>query len=676
MRRTLALAVMASVFGRASRGALGTRARDSEGTDGKEASTPNAGARGDDGDGTSTLGYVDENAGLRFGRIDEDVLRAILANDAEDDPDEMSGADDDGDDEYDAGEGEDEDEDEDADEPSAETSVTQRFARLGEGAPTEKELRRLERRRARENRRRARPKTPTATAPDEEVLRKMRAAALVDVVEDEPKTLGAMESSSPVGVVTTKAGVDAPRAPARTPTRPRRRGRRGDGSFPSSVPGSTHAGDAKTKSAAHLDGWELTFSDEFDGDELDLNKWRPKMNESAPGLERHGGQQQFYTPSMCKVVDGALVMATRRQRGVNEPAKPHTGGVRRGKGEQYPFLSCMVDTRQTFTQTYGRVEIRAKIPDSKCPGIWPQHWMLPDPDKSIPKRACWPLGGQIDIMRSFGRGLGGPGTRSGTVESGYHFAPKAECGAEGFARTAYPHLMEPPIDFSAGFHTFAVEWHKETLTFFVDGRRVQHLSRFNVPIIPRWPFYLILNTAVSPFGMPAALTECDDDMFHYVDYVRVYKRASARLSPDVWRFLAFSGVVLVAFIVVSFCTLRRAFNREARDFYDYGEDSEDDVDLLAIDDDLYVTKEDEYGRERKPVKAFRYGVDDDDDDAPFSRRRGSKTATSPLIGDVALALPDDGTGRFRQTGPYIRRRVNPPKSAEPGVYADVWGRDQ
>ena len=164
MRRRFARAVMASVLGRASRGVLGTRARDSEGTDGKDASTPNAEARGDDGDGTSTLGYVDENAGLRFGRIDEDVLRAILANDAEDDPDEMSGADDDGDDEYDAAEREDEDEDED--EPSAETSVTQRFARLGEGAPTEKELRRLERRRARENRRRERPKTPTATAPD------------------------------------------------------------------------------------------------------------------------------------------------------------------------------------------------------------------------------------------------------------------------------------------------------------------------------------------------------------------------------------------------------------------------------------------------------------------------------------------------------------------------------
>ena len=351
---------------------------------------------------------------------------------------------------------------------------------------------------------------------------------------------------------------------------------------------------------------------------------------------------------MCKVVDGALVMATRRQRGVNEPAKPHTGGVRRGKGEQYPFLSCMVDTRQTFTQTTDawRFARRFPIPSVRASGR--STGCCPIPTRASRSAR---VGRSAVRLTSCARSDEVSAVRHAlrTVESGYHFAPKAECGAEGFARTAYPHLMEPPIDFSAGFHTFAVEWHKETLTFFVDGHRVQHLSRFNVPIIPRWPFYLILNTAVSPFGMPAALTECDDDMFHYVDYVRVYKRASARLSPDVWRFLAFSGVVLVAFIVVSFCTLRRAFNREARDFYDYGEDSEDDVDLLAIDDDLYVTKEDEYGRERKPVKAFRYGVDDDDD-APFSRRRGSKTATSPLIGDVALALPDDGTGRFRQTG--------------------------
>lgn len=429
------------------------------------------------------------------------------------------------------------------------------------------------------------------------------------------------------------------------------------GGFPVLVPGSTK--DVRPQ-AKRRDGWVLSWSDEFDGDALDTTKWQPKVNASAPGLERHGGQQQWYTPDMCKVVDGALVLATRRREGVMNMATKT--GVNRGNGEGYPFLSCWVDTKDTFTQTYGRVEIRAKIPDTTCPGIWPQHWMLPNPATSVPKQACWPLGGQIDVMQSYGKGRGGPGTRAGTVESGYHFAPQGECGVDGYARSAYPAPLDDKVDFSDGFHTFAVEWSKETLTFFVDGHVVNELSQFNVPIIPRWPFYLILNTAVSPFGMPDALDQCADDMFHYVDYVRVYKRAAVRLSSDVWHFLTFSVVVLVSFILISVFALRGAYNR---------------------DDEIFYTAYDEYGVEyKKPIKQFAYDVNDDDETASFGRQkpRNEKIgAATPLIGDVVLALPDDGTGRYQHSGRFgmstIRRRPLPPSQSNRGYYADIWSRD-
>jgi len=431
------------------------------------------------------------------------------------------------------------------------------------------------------------------------------------------------------------------------------------GGFPVVVPGATKDVRPQEK---RRDGWVLSWSDEFDGGFLDSTKWQPKMNASAPGLERHGGQQQFYTPDMCKVVDGALVLATRRRDGVITDAS--RTGVNRGNGDGYPFLSCWVDTKDTFTQTYGRVEIRAKIPDASCPGIWPQHWMLPNPATSVPKQACWPLGGQIDVMQSYGRGRGGPGTRAGTVESGYHFAPQGECGVDGYARSAYPSPLDVKIDFSDDFHVFAVEWNKESLTFYVDGHVVNELSQFNVPIIPRWPFYLILNTAVSPFGMPEALEQCADDMFHYVDYVRVYKRAAVRLSPEVWHFLTFSAVVLVSFIVVSVVALHGAYKRE--------------------EDTFYTTAYDEYGVEyRKPVKQFTYDVNDEDENAPFGRRKPDTKvgAATPLIGDVVLALPDDGTGRYQQSGvgrfgvSTIRRRPLPPSQKNRGYYADIWSRD-
>ena len=72
-------------------------------------------------------------------------------------------------------------------------------------------------------------------------------------------------------------------------------------------------------------------------------------------------------------------------------------GAERTHESEYPFVSCWVDTRKHFSQTYGRVEIRAQFPDHSCPGVWPQHWMLPVPETAVPREACWPVGGEIDI---------------------------------------------------------------------------------------------------------------------------------------------------------------------------------------------------------------------------------------------------------------------------------------
>ena len=85
------------------------------------------------------------------------------------------------------------------------------------------------------------------------------------------------------------------------------------------------------------------------------------------------GPEQWYSPDECKVVGGALALRTRRRSG-DFFLVP---GAKRASASEYPFSSCWVDTMKTFTQTYGRVEIRAKLPDHACPGVWPQHWWGP-----------------------------------------------------------------------------------------------------------------------------------------------------------------------------------------------------------------------------------------------------------------------------------------------------------
>jgi beta-glucanase (GH16 family) len=476
------------------------------------------------------------------------------------------------------------------------------------------------------------------------------------------------------------------------------------GGFPSVVVGATSfVDDIET----HLDGWQLTWSDEFDGDTLDLTKWTPKSNASAPGLERFGGQQQWYDPSECRVAGGALAIRTRRRPGDDFFLVP---GAERTHASEYPFVSCWVDTRKHFSQTYGRVEIRAQFPDHSCPGVWPQHWMLPVPETAVPREACWPVGGEIDIAAAYGKGRGGPGKRPGTVESGYHFAPKGECGVDGLASSTFPSpdgdgtgdgTFPRKMDFHGSFHTFAVEWDKESLKYFVDGTLTNELTRFHVPIIPRWPFYLILNTAVSPFGLPEAL-QCERDLYHYVDYVRVYQRATKTVDDKVWVFLATAiGGCLAVLFLAACCAMRpRGEEYEEEDAYHalspgvifidgagregVRVDSEDGVDRVGFrssgrgasgpgaserttvgpnlmhrrrlrpvsnggprEENLRLFDKPSAARRRRPreetARAFDSGSEGSLRD--FFAKPSRAAERAPLIGGVALRMPSDANGR-------------------------------
>ena len=53
------------------------------------------------------------------------------------------------------------------------------------------------------------------------------------------------------------------------------------------------------------------------------------------------------------------------------------------------YTSASINTRGKFTFTYGRLEVRAKIPTSK--GAWPAIWLLGTANP-------WPQCGEIDVM--------------------------------------------------------------------------------------------------------------------------------------------------------------------------------------------------------------------------------------------------------------------------------------
>ena len=118
------------------------------------------------------------------------------------------------------------------------------------------------------------------------------------------------------------------------------------------------------------------------------------------------------------------------------------------------YTSARLLTKNRFEVAYGRVEARVKVPVGA--GLWPAFWMLgTDID-----RVGWPMTGEIDIMEHVGRL---PNEIFGTLHGpGYS-------GGNSYGKVV--DLGKPVAD---DFHTFAVEWQPDKITWFLDGVALLH----------------------------------------------------------------------------------------------------------------------------------------------------------------------------------------------------------
>eukprot|EP00054_Salpingoeca_dolichothecata_P004331 m.30221 g.30221 ORF g.30221 m.30221 type:complete len:264 (-) comp14514_c0_seq2:286-1077(-) len=182
-----------------------------------------------------------------------------------------------------------------------------------------------------------------------------------------------------------------------------------------------------------------------------------------------------------------------------------------------------VDTEDKFYQKYGKFAVRAKLPDPKFDSIWPAHWLMPEPKTSQPPNVCWPVGGEIDIMESWG------GDYNNSIKGTFHFAQ--ECGKDlrSGPNGQYPNITggAAPIDFSQDYHIFSVVWDEERIQWYVDGNFFWERHQNDQPAphgarIPFFPFYFILNTAISWWSKPPVGPD-EPTVYHIIDYVRAYE---------------------------------------------------------------------------------------------------------------------------------------------------------
>ena len=241
-------------------------------------------------------------------------------------------------------------------------------------------------------------------------------------------------------------------------------------------------------------GWRLAWSDEFDERSIDRSKWDFDVDCWGGG----NNERQCYTdrPANAAIKDGKLVI-TARKEAMTGPAFPLS---QRGDPEKAaaqatkPFTSARLVTRGKAAWTYGKIEVRAKLPQGQ--GTWPAIWMLPENSHY----GSWAASGEIDILEAVNLGVrcdecaGGIENRIlGTL----HFGGQWPANKHKGDKTALP----APID---GFHVFGIVWQKGKIVWTVDGKpyatRVASewsTSGSSDPAAPfDRPFHLILNLAV------------------------------------------------------------------------------------------------------------------------------------------------------------------------------------
>ncbi|MDQ0230896.1 carbohydrate binding domain-containing protein [Metabacillus malikii] len=246
--------------------------------------------------------------------------------------------------------------------------------------------------------------------------------------------------------------------------------------------------------------WKLVFSDEFDGDQINMDNW----SYDVPTNGRYNGEIQSYTENNAFVKDGSLILEARKE------------DITEADGKTYNYSSAKLISKGKQKWTYGKVEVKAKMPSGQ--GIWPAIWMMPEDE---PFYGTWPVSGEIDIMELLGHE---PDTIHGTI----HF------GKPHQQRQGHYYLPEGQ-SFADDYHIYSIEWEPGEIRWYVDGnlyhtandwftKSDSNADEYTYPAPFDQDFFLIMNISVGGGwpGNPDDTTVFPQQMA--VDYVKVYQK--------------------------------------------------------------------------------------------------------------------------------------------------------
>jgi hypothetical protein len=227
---------------------------------------------------------------------------------------------------------------------------------------------------------------------------------------------------------------------------------------------------------------DLVWEDDFNTNGApDATNWTYDLGAGGWG----NGEVQTYTNSAenAKVLDGSLIITAKADG---------SGG----------YTSARLKSQGLRKFTYGRIEVRAKLPASA--GTWPAIWMLGSNNPTV----SWPYCGEIDIMEQTGA------NKETTLGTLHWYNNTASANASYGESTAVANA-------SSDFHLYTVEWSDTSIKIYLDD--VSFFQMANNSTLPfNADFFMILNIAMGgTLGGDIDPSFTEDTM--EIDYVKVFQ---------------------------------------------------------------------------------------------------------------------------------------------------------
>jgi beta-glucanase (GH16 family) len=249
----------------------------------------------------------------------------------------------------------------------------------------------------------------------------------------------------------------------------------------------------KSSKFKELRKWELAFTDDFAGRELDRDKWLTKYFWGEQLLNQGyslASDLHFYKTEENAVVENSLLkLYTKKEAVTGQAWDPALGFF----PKEFDYTSALLNTGANFRQKYGAFEAKVRMRASSA--VYHAFWMVSD--RAVP---------HIDIFRFSGQD-------KNSVEMNNHW------GDPGDGKKIYTNSGKiGGMDFSRGFFIFRLEWYPGKLVWKINDTVV----RIEKEGVPDEPMYILFSSGIEKEaganGLPASMD---------VDWVRCFSLAEA-----------------------------------------------------------------------------------------------------------------------------------------------------